>query len=275
MFRCRSEVIDGRQYLAADPAVECYTPQHVVAMAAAGVLAAVFNVGVPLALLFTLRRSATKLRSATMLNRYGFLYYGYSLDRRLYWWETVVLLRKFLVLAVVSSLSEPFLQSLLGLAILVVFLVVQVHAKPYERSLFNHLETAVLGCLTATQLISLMYFRTASSSLLDEAAMTQVDVVVTAALLLINGCCFLLLLTVGIREHRRQRYSKRAKQRSDALLKRSRKSPWHGSLVEGAALAQCDVKAPAAAPAVPVGCEDSDAVVLSYPWQWQWQQREL
>ena len=211
MFRCRSEVIDGVQHLEVDPAVECYNSGHVVGMVTAGLLAVVFNFVIPLALLFTLRRNASRLRDPSMLNTFGFLYYGYSVAGNLYWWETVVLLRKFLVLAVLSTVSDPYFQSLVGLAILVFFLVLQVHARPYVRSLFNALETLVLTCLVLTQLICLMYFRASSAEVVQAQQSDRVDIVVTVVLLLLNGACLGLLVAVGLKEYRRRRKRQRSK----------------------------------------------------------------
>jgi hypothetical protein len=43
-----------------------------------------------------------------VLSRFGFLYNGYSLDRNMYWWESVVMLRKLSIVLVGVLVSDPF-----------------------------------------------------------------------------------------------------------------------------------------------------------------------
>ena len=159
MFQCRSEVIDGHRYLAADLAVTCYDSQHIGGMIAAAGMALLFNVGFPIGLVMFLRRHVDKLSNAAVMQQFGFLYQGYSLHRRRYGWEAVVLLRKFAIVMVASTLTDPWYQAIGGIGIVVTALLVQVTYKPYDDELFNRLECWVLAVLAATQVLSLVYLR--------------------------------------------------------------------------------------------------------------------
>ena len=206
MFRCGQEVFDGAQFLELDRTVVCFTAGHYAGMMAAGLLAVVLNVVVPFLLLCVLRRNKRRLQTSKFRSRFGFLYQGYSIERGLYWWEIVVLLRKFLVLALASVISDAFLQSLMGLALLGFFLTLQTHYRPYQRDVWNRLETMVLGCLCTTQLLSLSYFRS-----VEEQSSPVSSTVITWLLLSLNAIVLLTLVCVGILQffaHRKTRQSR-------------------------------------------------------------------
>ena len=212
IYRCREETIDGQQFLEVDLSVRCADGAHISGMVAAAVLALLLNVLFPLALIVTLRRNRAHLDSPTMQRRYGFLYMGYSTARGLYWWEAVVLLRKFAVLMVASSISDPFYQSLLGVSVIVTFFVVQVNYQPYEDRTLNRLEMMVMACLCFTQVVSLAYFRASALQLPDDSQV-QVDLAVTCLLALANGACLITLGVCGWLSLRRQRRSNVLKRR--------------------------------------------------------------
>ena len=192
MFQCRPEVIDDTRYHSADLSVTCYDSTHVVGMVIAAAMALLFNVGFPLLLLRFLRRHASELTDRLMLKRFGFLYQGYSLQRKIYGWESIVLLRKFVIVMVATTLEDPWYQTVAGISIIVLALLLQVHYKPYDNSLFNRLEVQVLVVLVFTQVLSLVYLRSQSLELSD-AAHTAYDITITSALLLLNGGMFLIL----------------------------------------------------------------------------------
>ena len=207
VFRCRSESIDDIQYLEADMSVPCHDAAHVAAMITAGSLALLLNVLFPLALVFVLRRNRRKLNEVRVQARYGFLYMGYSIDRGLYWWEVVVLYRKFSVLMVASSISDTFFQSLVGISVIVVFFVIQTNFRPYDDALLNRLEMMVMTCLCFTQVVSLGYFRS-SVDASSTASQSKVDAVVTLLLLGVNGlsmCVLVGAIVQACRKYRRSR----------------------------------------------------------------------
>ena len=244
VFRCREEIIDGAQYLEVAPTVRCFTATHVAAMVVAGAIAIAFNVFTPLLLIRILKKNSHKLHMPAMRKRYGFLYSGYSITRGLYWWEAVVLMRKFMVLAVASTIVDPFYQSLLGIATVVFFFLLQVHFRPYETKTMNGLEVMVFSCLTATQVVSLAYFRS-ESLLLSSQKQAMVDIIVTFALLAVNCGCLCVLGYFGWRMFRMDRRSKQ-----EMKLARFQR---HGRKLDSRPHSPSD--------------RTSD-VVANYPWQW-------
>ena len=193
MYQCRPEIIDGRRYLAADMRVTCFDGAHGVGMAVTAVIALVFNIGFPVGLLLLLRRKADALSSPAVFTRFGFLYQGYSLRRRMYGWESAVLLRKFVVVAAAGTLDDPWYQAMAGIAVVIAALLLQVKYAPYDDALFNRLEEGVLLTLAVTQVTTLLYLRAEVMPLTPEKR-SQLDVVVTCALFTLNGAMFMTLV---------------------------------------------------------------------------------
>ena len=100
-FACRGFGAQGLR-LAEQPELLCWTGQHVVWTAIAGVFAGVCGVLVPLValLLIFLRRKRGTLQSRDAVNRLGFLFRSYQPSR--WYWELVVHLRKLLVCMILA-----------------------------------------------------------------------------------------------------------------------------------------------------------------------------
>ena len=262
IFRCRDEVIDGQQYLEVDLTVRCFNGPHITGMVAAGGLALALNVLFPVALVLILRRNRQALHTSTIRNRYGFLYMGYSIVRGLYWWEAVVLLRKFSVLMVASSITDPFYQALLGVSVMVAFFVVQVNFRPYDNAMLNHLEMVVMACLTITQVVSLGYFR-ASALQLSLETQKEVDAGVTICLFLVNGIGFGVLAVAMWRTLKQ----KKAEEQRERLVRTPAAGmginplllPTVGGDTKHSDVPQDDGSPP---PSPPSG------MVWNYPWLW-------
>ena len=201
LFKCRPEVIDGQRYLATDLSVPCYDVSHFGGMVAAGTMALSFNIGMPLLLAWFLRRNKSRLREPEIFSRFGFLYQGYSVSRGRYAWESVVMLRKFIIVMVASTVEDPWYQAITGITIVVVALVLQAALQPYDNDLYNRLETAVLSVLAATQIISLVYLRS-EMVVLATTERQRIDLVVTILLVLLNGAMLLTLATFIVRATR-------------------------------------------------------------------------
>ena len=193
MFQCRPETIDGRRFLEANLAIPCYDTFHVSGMVAAGCIGLAFNVGMPLLLWLFLRRNKHRLHDSKVFSRFGFLYQGYSASRGRYAWESVVLLRKFFIVMVGSTVEDPWYQAVAGISFVVIALVVQVGFRPYDARIYNQLETAVLSVLATTQVVSLIYLRSETVPMSADERF-RIDVVVTVLLVLLNGGMFGTLL---------------------------------------------------------------------------------
>ena len=195
MFQCRPEVIDNQQYLTTDLAVQCYNSQHVAGMLAAGTMALLFNLGLPLLLIVFLRKHRQHLQREDVFRRFGFLYQGYSVSRGRYAWEAVVLLRKFIVIMVASTIEDPWYQAVAGISVVFMAFALHLAYRPYDNALYNRLEVAVLSVLVATQVISLIYLRSETVPMLEEDR-KRVDVIVTFILVALNAAMFATIIGV-------------------------------------------------------------------------------
>ena len=193
MFKCRPEVIDGHQYLHADLAVQCYSSSHVAGMIVASIMALLFNLGMPVLLFLFLRRHRTRLRDPALFRRFGFLYQGYSVSRGRYAWESIVMLRKFSIVMVASTMEDPWYQAIAGISIVVIALALHLAFHPYDNALYNRLEAAVLTVLAVTQVISLVYLRSETVPMSDDDRL-RINIVVTALLVVLNGAMFATLV---------------------------------------------------------------------------------
>jgi hypothetical protein len=201
MFKCRPEVVDGFRYLAADMSVTCYKPLHVAGVVGAAIVTIGFNLGYPLLLLLVLRKKKETLSTTATAQQLGFLYQGYSLHRGVYWWESVVMVRKLSVIMVGTLIEDAWYQIILSICILGFALILQLQVRPYDNPVFNRLESAILSVLCVTQVISLVYLRTESLQSSDDGGQQGVDIAFTIFLLLLNLAIIvsLVLLTVATR----------------------------------------------------------------------------
>ena len=97
--------------------------------------------------------------------RYGFLFNGYETDRAtdqsgvVVAWEAVVMARKLFVTLAGATISDPYLQILAALLILIFSVSAQAYFQPYEPDLLDALDTLGLLSLLATQVLSILYVR--------------------------------------------------------------------------------------------------------------------
>ena len=77
---------------------------------------------------------------------YGFLYQGYV--PRKYWWELIIILRKFLILLALVFLNRVSVtvQALVALIILIIALRLQLAFNPYASLKHNRIEELALIC---------------------------------------------------------------------------------------------------------------------------------
>ena len=97
--------------------------------------------------------------------RYGFLFNGYETDRGtdqsgvVVAWEAVVMARKPFVTLAGATISDPYLQILAALLILIFAVSTQAYFQPYEPDLLDALDTLGLLSLLCTQVLSILYVR--------------------------------------------------------------------------------------------------------------------
>ena len=222
MYKCRDEVIDGEQYLAADLSIQCYTNAHITGMVLTGAVGLLYSLGFPLSVWIGLRRCSHKLRTPDVFEKFGFLYQGYSHSRNVVWWEALVMMRKFCIVLAASVLDDPWYQSIAGIAIVVIALALQLRFHPYEETAFNYLEDLVLISLAVTQVITLLYLRAETAGIKPDAQ-GDTDVIVTLLLVAINAATLVVVFVMAFKACRRKpRRSNSNKASLNAPLKSKR-----------------------------------------------------
>ena len=192
MFDC-TDPIAGVQYLKADLRIECYDAAHLVGMIGAGMAGLFYMIGVPMTFVFMLKRYRHLLYDPQFFSKYGFLFDGLRDSRS--WWESLLMLRKLLVLAVSVLITNAQYQVYASITLVVVSLMMQLVYQPYESKTFNKLEVVSLAALYVTQMTSITYLvstgeeSTATDSSFATASVQEIGVtlvlVVTNALVLL------------------------------------------------------------------------------------------
>ncbi|KXZ48273.1 hypothetical protein GPECTOR_29g50 [Gonium pectorale] len=138
-------------YWSADLEMRCYQGLHLRLALAAGVPGLLlFAAGVPLASAWWLRRNRRRLADKDFLDLYGTLYQEY--EERYHFWESVVILRKLAVAAVVvfAGAYRWRLTLLLALGVAALAFVAQAWCKPYQTADMDQLELLGLAATLAT-----------------------------------------------------------------------------------------------------------------------------
>lgn len=197
-FLCR-EHKEGHSVLVADPGVVCWKSgdnwerDHVIILIVAFVLGGMFLVIVPtliLSWLCWMRHFRTQDQERTKA-RLGYLYLKYTPDR--YYWELVVLCRKFAIIMLFnvsdllqSSVPEHLFATLL---VFVVALVAHTRASPFLEPHLNRLETVSLASSCVMVVMAYAYVYTD-----EETESASVGALVFALLFVaVMGCSTILL----------------------------------------------------------------------------------
>lgn len=209
--------VEGHPRLAADLTVLADSPEHLFWRVIAGILLAVYAVGLPIGTLILLyrnrehlwptaeglaledrlkrgvldgkassakkpRRQSQAFREAVKIqgkmersdqaklsallaqhqvfHRFSFLYDGYRHD--LYWWETLVVVRKILVVLVSATITDGHTQMFAAAGIITVALALQLSVQPYLIPALNALETLSLVSTLILMLGSLLFWQVGS-----------------------------------------------------------------------------------------------------------------
>lgn len=148
--------IYGRTLLQADMSVSTSDNGYTVAYAMGWVGVVLYVFGIPIAgaaILSSLSRSGD-LGKQNTIARWGFLYAGLSLKRPMrFLWELVVIARKLALIGIATLITQSvMLQGLAALLVLLVAIVLQLLAKPFDSRTLNYLEMSALGVLIITQI---------------------------------------------------------------------------------------------------------------------------
>jgi hypothetical protein len=137
---------DGIKRLAFDLEQTCYAGHHrtfLYLVAIPGFIC--YVIGAPMVVSLILWRVRNRLGDPEVLARYGFLLAGYRRER--FYWEMVIMLRRFCVVLAAVALDEMLLLQLAVLSLIcLLFLIVHVIYKPYatdEATLLSRLNAAM------------------------------------------------------------------------------------------------------------------------------------
>jgi len=140
-FSCL-DLPDGSSYLAAAPEVTCWEGAHLHMIPVAILAALVYTVGVPMCFFCILRHGAKNnlFKDPSFSRKFGWMFLRY--EKEWYWWELVILGRRFLFcLAVVEMKQAPMVQATFGIAAIVVCICAHFYARAFLATRIDYLET--------------------------------------------------------------------------------------------------------------------------------------
>ena len=142
-------------YLAVDYAIDCSSQSYLRTRFASYIFTAVYGVGIPI-LLNVLGRFMNRCSPDLELRTFAFLMGGFR--RRFRYWETLGMLRKGLLVAVVAFVHDDRIRLYLATWTLMVFVVLQYACRPFDTEVANALEAVSLVVLTVTLNLMLLWF---------------------------------------------------------------------------------------------------------------------
>jgi uncharacterized membrane protein len=128
LFVCRR--VEGVDYLLADFSLECYTSEWRQYAAYAGIMIAVYPVGIPAFFFFMLWRYRHRLEEIGTRAQLGFLYDAYTRD--MWWFEMLDVAHKLCVTCVIAFLPYAW-QMPIGMVFVIAYTAVILVGKPYLR----------------------------------------------------------------------------------------------------------------------------------------------
>ena len=147
-------------HLVSDYDVQCWTKSHLLWAGTTGVLTiTLWGAVVPLIIFINIwraKRSVLKFEGTNAL-KYSFIVFGYKEET--WYWEFVILIRKYLILIIITSVSGFSRGSQFTLIMLVILIASYLHNKyaPYESAALNRLETVSLFSIELF-VIACLYF---------------------------------------------------------------------------------------------------------------------
>ena len=149
----------GRGWLIADVNVECGTPEHEHVKRLAWVAVVIYPIGLwllYLALLVCSRHAIVSGKKTPLSRSIAFLYAEYN--SATWWWELAEMLRKFLLVGLFVVVEPGSIrQVVLATMVCVVFLMVQMQARPYANASDDFLACAASFCLQMLFFCSVIY----------------------------------------------------------------------------------------------------------------------
>ena len=162
LLGCRHDLFDGdhQSYLRLDYEVPCYDTAHVTMVVVIVIpMVILYIIGLPMLTLLAIKLHGEKGKSSDKVRyRYGMFTDGYRNTH--VWWETIVALRKAIVICISVFLSTygALVQAYVGVLVVGVFLTLQMAQKPYLKPVLNNLETFGMGACLVTLYAGMLFF---------------------------------------------------------------------------------------------------------------------
>lgn len=138
--------------------VKCWEGRHLTyALAVALPALVIWGVGVPGLILCSIVIQRKRLRDLSVKIRFGYLFSGFTESQ--FYWEFVVIYRRFLIIVIVTFCSQmsKMAQALMALSVLLLALLLHHHSKPYSHISLNIMENRSLLVSIATIFFGLFY----------------------------------------------------------------------------------------------------------------------
>ena len=177
MFQCKNLYRRDVQeyYLNIDYETKCFDSNHIKWSFVLGLLnISLWGIILPIIIFIILYKNKENLNQFDIRYRYSFIYRGY--DNRSFYWELVVLIRKFLMISVLvflDRISIPF-QAISLLIIVLISLAIQNSKTPHKYSNINRIEQKSLMCTTAISLMGLCFL-----TIQNEPVIEYITIVIT------------------------------------------------------------------------------------------------
>jgi len=142
----------GTSFLVKEPAIQCFGELHSIMLGLDVMALVVYGICCPLAYLyiFFVLVPRTGLHNPRMKHVYGFMWSRF--EERVYWWESVELVRKIGVVVVVAVVTNPVPQSLVSVVLIGFVFTCSITLAPFIRRIYD-----VFDCVaTATIMIFIL-----------------------------------------------------------------------------------------------------------------------
>lgn len=217
--------------LASDTTIECYKGKHIPIMLVSVLFLALYTLGLPVssAVAITLlrKRIAAELagkRMPKVKGMLGFVYDGY--EQNFLWWESVVMLRKaFVVAVIVFFCNDAYLQALFAAFVGLVSLVTQTSFMPFDNFSHDVIESVGLFLIVCTMggSLAFSYIEGKVTKLTRDEILKNAIAVLLVGL---NALFFVVVIICGIVykvKHKLQRRKALPKVTPEANMKRGQR----------------------------------------------------
>ena len=117
----------------------------------------IFGFGLPVGMVVLIYRYQKAHGQQTAFDTFNFLMSGYT--RKSWYWESVILLRKLVIVIVMVFIPNIELQTVSGGLVLVVSVVLNVFVQPFTYSSLVHLESVTLWMLVTALSLTMLSHR--------------------------------------------------------------------------------------------------------------------